>query len=905
MAFCLGPSLLGFRTLLSVDELTYLWPWMAAKGSIGTGHEQCSGDTINSVMPGIAAVRNAVFDGHLAAWQSYVGGGSALFAVPDLGLLDPLSLPYWILPLRIAPAFVVLLSFLAAVGGTFGFLRLLRVSRAAATLAGLVFATSGFMVMWTNWPQTRVAALVPALFWATERLIQKGRIRDAMLIAAVVASMAFGGFPQVTAYGLYLAAGYLIVRVIAKRVSRHDGVRTLGLALGGLILGLGVAMVQMLPFLYFFQHGDLAYRSANNNSHLPFTYLVTTVAPNAYGLCVNGQRTLGAQSPVEFVSYIGAAAVVLALVGIVTSMVARRTEAVTARWYFVLATVVILVLGWGSLSALSLVEHLPGFSGNFIGRIRAVLGFAVAVLAALGFDAVTRPSARQRGEPQARPSVPRLVWTVGTVIVVGALGVAALVKGRRFVARDHYIEGYDHRIWIPLLLVLATLVIVVVVRLGAKWTTTAAFVILPVLVAAQGAQYFHTVLPGDSNKAFYPITGTHAFLDANLGHERYASSEGTMLTATSLYYGLRTPTGHTFLEPQWQGLLQAVDPAVMQSPTYAEFTANLNAGNAGHEPILDAMGVKYFVTDPGGLVGDFLPVPAADGQVRGQTVSCTVSSQPMRGITFKLVDPLVSRTVNTGGVSFHATFQDGSQRLAVGRYIGGEASPGPVSIALPGQDLPTGGTATFTLSVTGTSDPLVLAGSGGTAACAPVLPTDDGLKLVYADSGSIIYQRLAAMPRIRWESQSTYIASPTAQLAAMRKGLPANRVLLDSPGPAAAGLPATVKLEADDGDEVRASVDSSGRGYLLVADPIQQGGWSVTVDGKTARLMPADYAMGAVAVPAGVHQVAFRYRAPDQRLGAAITLISLLTVAGLLVWERRRLRRRPEPVPAGPTHGER
>jgi len=96
-------------------------------------------------MPGISYFRSQLFQGHLVGWQNLVVGGEPLGSVPNLGLLDPLSLPYFVLPLWLAPAFVKLLEIIVAVGGTYLFLRRLDLSRPAATLAGFIFATSGFM----------------------------------------------------------------------------------------------------------------------------------------------------------------------------------------------------------------------------------------------------------------------------------------------------------------------------------------------------------------------------------------------------------------------------------------------------------------------------------------------------------------------------------------------------------------------------------------------------------------------------------------------------------------------------------------------------------------------------------------------------------------------------------------
>ena len=327
VAACLGPSLVGLRTLLAVNELTNFYPWNAARGTQVLGHSVCTGDTIDAGMPAMAYVRDQLFSGHLANWQNLVAGGGPLSGVPNLGLLDPLSLPYFILPLWLAPAFVVLLEFVVAIGGTFLFLRRLHLSRAASILAGIIFASSGFMVVWTNWPQTRVAALIPALFWAVERLVQRMRPVDAVLIALVVASMVFGGFPQVTGFAVYLAAGYLLVRVLTINRDRlRRSWRPIALAASGLLGGLLLAMVQLLPFLSFYQNADLSYRSGDGRVGLPFTGLITLIAPNAYGMCVGGHAVHGPSNPVEMIAYIGSAAAVLAVAGAAFGFSRSRTQ---------------------------------------------------------------------------------------------------------------------------------------------------------------------------------------------------------------------------------------------------------------------------------------------------------------------------------------------------------------------------------------------------------------------------------------------------------------------------------------------------------------------------------------------------------------------------------------------------
>jgi hypothetical protein len=165
----------------------------------------------------------------------------------------------------------------------------------------------------------------------------------------------------------------------------------------------------------------------------------------------------------------------------------------------------------------------------------------------------------------------------------------------------------------------------------------------------------------------------------------------------------------------------------------------------------------------------------------------------------------------------------------------------------------------------------------------------------------VIYQRLAALPRIRWATSAVVIPDQGTRVHTLATGsLPRSTVVLDAPGPAAGGAPATVKVNEDGADEISVGVSAQGAGYLVVADA-DQVGWGVTVDGKKAELVAADEGVVAVAVPAGTHTVALHYSSPDGGLGAAIsvvTAVALLAAVGGEVWWSRR-RRQPAGVIGG------
>jgi hypothetical protein len=158
----LGQALVGSVTLLDVNLLTRFAPWRALHGLDILTTNICRSDTVDSVMPSIAEIRSRLFQGDFPGWSTSLVGGFPLAGFPKFGEFSPLSLPYYVMPLWLAPAFVKLGELAVAIAGMILFLRRLRFSVASGILAGIVFASSGFMISWTNWPQTRVAAFIPA-----------------------------------------------------------------------------------------------------------------------------------------------------------------------------------------------------------------------------------------------------------------------------------------------------------------------------------------------------------------------------------------------------------------------------------------------------------------------------------------------------------------------------------------------------------------------------------------------------------------------------------------------------------------------------------------------------------------------------------------------------------------------
>jgi hypothetical protein len=105
--------------------------------------------------------------------------------------------------------------------------------------------------------------------------------------------------------------------------------------------------------------------------------------------------------------------------------------------------------------------------------------------------------------------------------------------------------------------------------------------------------------------------------------------------------------------------------------------------------------------------------------------------------------------------------------------------------------------------------------------------------------------------------------------------------------PTASLRPASIKEYEP--NRVVIDVDGDAPGWLVLTD-IWYPGWSCTVDGESARVYRANYTFRAVQVPAGAHEIVFRFEPDSYRRGRFISGITsaVVTVVGLLALVRCR-----------------
>jgi len=779
-------------------------------------------------------------------------------------------------------------------------------------LGGLAFAGSGFMVMWVDFPQTRTAAFIPALFWTVERFLQTRRIRDAVLIAVPIASMLLGGFPSVTGYAAATACCYALTRLLATRA---EGLRRtlLGGAgvLGGIIAGAGLTAFQLLPFQAFMKTWLIIGRSQTSDQHLAPTSVLTMIAPWIFGTGdLQSRGYYLTTNAVETVNYLGAAAVVLVLVALALPWRARPLLPRSVWTFFAVGAAVWLLLIYVGGLPLGVLQHTPVvralFGQNFIGRSRSILGFLLAVLVAIGFEVVARRRERVvAAAHRLRPLWPAAVGVVALAITCAALAVGyheARTTGAKAIGRKAAIGLFEHQALYAGLFALGALACVGVLwytgrsdgpapESAGAWRSTrfAAAAVLPVLLAWQSTNFVTQYFPRSPVSTFYPVTDTHAYLMDHLGQDRYAATSTGMVFGTNSAYPVRAVNGHNFINTAFAAMIDAVPNGEIQYETYIDFPPDQSTATS---PILDQLGARYWVSalsDP--VFGRAVPATSDGGTVTlrpNQPVTVTV---PVSG-RLRAVGVTPTGAVAPGhDDSLDIVVSDASGTVAhTDRLATGMKSGSRFDVPVAADSVAPGTALTATITWHGTK-PLTVAANQGKAAIDAVAGQDDGLRLVHVQD-SAIYQRLDAQPRIRWASRSTVVADQNQRVKLLASGsVGASEVVLSDAGPAASGSPASVTVDEDGNTSVSATVDAQGAGYLVVADA-DQVGWKATVDGASAPLRAADQGVVAVAVPAGKHVVTLTYAPPHGTLGLAVTGVTAAGLAAVLLGEWWWLRRR-------------
>jgi hypothetical protein len=172
-----------------------------------------------------------------------------------------------------------------------------------------------------------------------------------------------------------------------------------------------------------------------------------------------------------------------------------------------------------------------------------------------------------------------------------------------------------------------------------------------------------------------------------------------------------------------------------------------------------------------------------------------------------------------------------------------------------------------------------------------------GLQVAYRAPDATVYTYRQALPRVFVINRQQVVAGADQAMTAVTSPLFDGRQLAvtEQPIPGLATTPPSpssprgqARLISYGAERAVAQATTSSPGLLVLTDNYFPG-WTVTVDGRPARIYRVDYLLRGVPLPIGSHRVVFTYQPASWRAGwiiSVITLLGLLTT--VIVGTRQR-----------------
>jgi hypothetical protein len=563
-------------------------------------------------------------NGHVPLWNPHAFSGIPLLADGQTAIFYPPNWLLWLLPTAHALTLVILLQFSIAGVGMFAYVRSLRISHLAATVAALTFMFNGFLfARVVHLSILSGAALIPLVFWGFERLLQRRSYGAFVLAVIAVALQAVAGHPQLPIYTA-VALGMYTLTIAARQWWRARRVRAL-LPLAQLAavytVGYMLAAIQLLPWIAFARFSPRAagttYEFVTGESLRGWDWLLFLFP---YGL--GGLRTTWLQSMPEWIlpiylwerlGYVGILPLALAAIGVVhgwrTPQAAQSNVTVhwlhDRYWALLAVSVVAALIAAGNATPFGRLVYALPVIGRLRGYSRAVVlvSFVLAALAAYGVERLRMP--RQHDYV--------VVW-IGALLVTGVAGVLLLAQVLDVATTEQWREPMHRALferglqienanaYIPLLLAVAGAAVLWWARTGLSRLKAGVLLAIIVVDLVGAATSFNpTTVPA----VFERVPPSVQFLQRDSDQFRVAMfvstdilppdvAQSQLAISWALPYGIDEINGFNSLQPR-----RYTD--VLFGPEVSDVSYGLLRDERLLQPdnhLLSMLNVKYIVVQP-------------------------------------------------------------------------------------------------------------------------------------------------------------------------------------------------------------------------------------------------------------------------------------------------------------------
>lgn len=467
-------------------------------------------DVAGEIFPMRSLVVDFWKNGIVPLWNPYVFSGTPLLANFQSAVFSPMNLLFGIFSKADAWSILVLLQPLLAALFTFLFCQSLRLSKTASLFSSLSFMFCGYLTVWGSYATMGYTILyLPLVLFLVEKYLQNKKTILLPLIPLVLAISFFSGHIQTWTYVFLATVIYFLVRFFSceyKRYKNYNNYKTL-LFLGiSVFLTLPLVAIQLFPTWEFYQ---LSGRSLARNagSGIPFSYLITLLAPDFFGNPVTRNDWFGIYA--EWSGYTGLVALLLSVFAIAISDKKKKI------WPFLAIGIAGILLSVQN-PLLSLLSSLPIpiFSNSNPSRAVVLLSFAIAMLSGFGAEELLKDD---------KKTLNKFLGLLTVVSIIFITIIIFILFGKNFFSAD--VANSLRLISLKnLILPLGFMLIVWILMIG-LWLKPQfkkiIVICLLLTVVFEMLRFYTKWTPFDDKNSFYAQTGVTDFLQKQKGYYRY------------------------------------------------------------------------------------------------------------------------------------------------------------------------------------------------------------------------------------------------------------------------------------------------------------------------------------------------------------------------------------------------
>lgn len=326
--------------------------------------------------------------GKLLIWAKNIGGGYPVFALGEVGLLNPINIiTLLIFPFNLAINLQIFFSFIILLFSSYWLGRVFKLKKITSIFLATTFSYS-FFILTNIIHLSHLASFVyiPAIFAITVKMIKnKNKIyylKNYLILTALLTIQIISGHLQYVLYSFILIYGYIFCAYIFSNKKEKKVIFHIFLMISlACVFSLGLASFQLIPsFEYYKLSNRYEMNISNNSNSLSLINLLTFFHPFlSYNINLIRYSQSGSFIPPwDSNFYLGIFPLIILILGIRTIFKYKQ---------LILLIIVLLLLAFNQNSPIYFINTLPPISlFRVLERITFLILLLISILTSYAFD---------------------------------------------------------------------------------------------------------------------------------------------------------------------------------------------------------------------------------------------------------------------------------------------------------------------------------------------------------------------------------------------------------------------------------------------------------------------------------------------------------------------------------------